>query len=150
MRQPTNLRGATLPGLSQPSEKEGPRHRSFWLPRLQRQAGSLLLWLWGGGPSSMFEATKHDCPLSPLPSPFREGAGRSSRARSFCEWDCQDGYAGIVESLTQCGSWLLPRQKPDIWTAQAILLHAAGLVTSITASWGPMAHESGRRSLNLE
>lgn len=40
MRQPTNLRGATLPGLSQPSEKEGPHHRSLCLPKLQRQADS--------------------------------------------------------------------------------------------------------------
>lgn len=48
MRQPTNLRGATLPGLSQPSKKEGPHHRSFWLPRLQRQADSLSLSGRGG------------------------------------------------------------------------------------------------------
>lgn len=48
MRQPTNLRGATLPGFSQPSIKEGPHHTPFQLPRLQLQPGffSFFLLLW--------------------------------------------------------------------------------------------------------
>lgn len=70
------------------------------------------------------------------PSCFREGALTSPQPgvssdlqflfQFLCVCDCRDGSVGIAKLLTPCGSWLLLSQKPDIWTAQAIWLHAAG------------------------
>lgn len=101
MRQPTNLRGATLPGLSQPSEKEGPHHRSFWLPRLQRQADSLSFCLVVEGPGIWgFERQQSTAPLSGWqgsPSLFRAGAATSSRP------GITDRPAGFFSSLCVCG-----------------------------------------------
>jgi len=147
MRQPTNLRGATLPGLSQSSEKEGPHHRSFWLPRLQRQADSLSFCLAVEGPKHLrlWKATKRCFPLRMTAQPLtlrsdEPGVTTGLQGSFFIFYvcDCRVGSVGLAKSLIQCVSWLLPSQKPDIWTALAIWAHAAGWVTSITASRWPM------------
>lgn len=136
MRQPANLRGATLPGLSQPSEKEGPHHRSFWLPRLQRQADSLALSGRGGaGPLRLKQQS-----AAPLTFSQREQLPARCRSRPAgllapcvtVGWACW--FSRGIES--RCGSCLLLSQEPDIWTAQAAWLCAALEVTSVSASWG--------------
>lgn len=73
MRQPANLRGATLPGLSQPSEKEGPHHRSFWLLRLQRSLSFRLVV--EGGYLRLWKTTKHCSPFGQKGSPSCMRAG---------------------------------------------------------------------------
>lgn len=113
MRQPTNLRGATLPGLSQPSEKEGPRHRSFWLPRLQRQAGSLLLWLWGGGAFINVWGNKARLPALPSPFTFQRRSRKKLPSQEFLwvglpGWLCW--YSGVTDSV-----WELVATETEAW-----------------------------------
>lgn len=134
MRQPTNLRGATLPGLSQPSEKEGPHHRSLsacqklqWRADspLQSHPFSLLFFLPGSG-EAKFKLRSSDDWATPVTLSEEERRQASSQvSQTICDFlysACAQlpSLPGVgVARLIVGAVWLLS-QKPDIWTAQAI------------------------------
>lgn len=125
MRQPTNLRGATLPGLSQPSEKEGPHHRSLRLPRLQRQAGSFSLRSWGARHLRLWKATRKKKQKKKLFHSLDDGATLMPHLRASKRVEQWQGrspvphrtwsvYSGCDVRLTGWHCWL-NRVSVSVW-----------------------------------
>lgn len=127
MRQPTNLRGATLPGLSQPSEKEGPHHRSLSAcQKLQWRADSplqshpfTLLFLLPGSGEAKFKLRSPDdwaTPVTLAEEERRQASSQVSQNHLRFSLLCVRSAAQPAWSRcseTHCGSRLAT--EPEAW-----------------------------------
>lgn len=147
MRQPANLRGATLPGLSQPSEKEGPHHRSYWLLRLQRSLSFRLVV--EGGYLRLWKTTKNCSPFGQKGSPSCMRAG----SVTCSQW----GFAFLHVFLCVwllSWFWWFTKLTHSVWkmvATESEAWHANGQGSMIAcSSVGRLNHstrEPGRRSV---